>query len=76
MRRFVAIIPPWQYGARRDEKKPIDPDLQNQVCHLLRNLSDMVQGLATTQSNFVPKKKTPRPWFLLIGSATFRELLM
>ena len=77
MRRFVAIIPPWQYGARRNEKKePIDPDLLNQFRHLLGNLSDMEQGFATTQSNSVPKKKTPRPWFLLIGSATFRELLM
>ena len=56
MRRFVAIIPPWQYGARRNEKKqPID--LQNQFRHLLGNLSDMEQGFATTQSNSVPKKK-------------------
>ena len=58
MRRFVAIIPPWQYGARRNEKKePIDPDLLNQFRHLLGNLSDMEQGFATTQSNSVPKKK-------------------
>ena len=66
----------WQKGWEEAANKitiPIDPDLQNQFCRLLRNLSDMEQGFATTQLNSVPKKKTPRPWFLLIGSAPLME---